>query len=143
MNTLPTNTTRPNPITYLRDPIFRPIGALPNGFPKALDLNKDTQAGKLPVKGQSRFSKIDVLCPKPLTYHDTTPLPPKDLLASLNPTPQILIYGDGLPYHGFLRSFSLADLPTLERKVYSVFSTVFLLLLLLVVAVGCPAAGFG
>ena len=29
------------------------------------------------------------------------------------------------------------------RKVYSVFSTVFLLLLLLVVAVGCPAAGFG
>ena len=32
---------------------------------------------------------------------------------------------------------------TLWRKVYSVFSTVFLLLLLLVVAVGCPAAGFG
>ena len=30
-----------------------------------------------------------------------------------------------------------------KRKVYSVFSTVFLLLLLLVVAVGCPAAGFG
>ena len=29
------------------------------------------------------------------------------------------------------------------RKVYSVFSTVFLLLLLLVVAVGCPGAGFG
>ena len=29
------------------------------------------------------------------------------------------------------------------RKGYSVFSTVFLLLLLLVVAVGCPAAGFG
>ena len=29
------------------------------------------------------------------------------------------------------------------RKAYSVFSTVFLLLLLLVVAVGCPAAGFG
>ena len=32
---------------------------------------------------------------------------------------------------------------TAQRKVYSVFSTVFLLLLLLVVAVGCPAAGFG
>ena len=32
---------------------------------------------------------------------------------------------------------------TMMRKVYSVFSTVFLLLLLLVVAVGCPAAGFG
>ena len=31
----------------------------------------------------------------------------------------------------------------IHRKVYSVFSTVFLLLLLLVVAVGCPAAGFG
>ena len=30
-----------------------------------------------------------------------------------------------------------------SRKVYSVFSTVFLLLLLLVVAVGCPAACFG
>ena len=33
--------------------------------------------------------------------------------------------------------------PHSVRKVYSVFSTVFLLLLLLVVAVGCPAAGFG
>ena len=32
---------------------------------------------------------------------------------------------------------------SISRKVYSVFSTVFLLLLLLVVAVGCPAAGFG
>ena len=31
----------------------------------------------------------------------------------------------------------------LIRKVYSVFSTVFLLLLLLAVAVGCPAACFG
>ena len=30
-----------------------------------------------------------------------------------------------------------------SRNVYSVFSTVFLLLLLLVVAVGCPAACFG
>ena len=36
-----------------------------------------------------------------------------------------------------------ATLLDLGRKVYSVFSTVFLLLLLLVVAVGCPAAGFG
>ena len=33
--------------------------------------------------------------------------------------------------------------PAMLRKVYSVFSTVFLLLLLLVVAIGCPAAGFG
>ena len=111
---LPTPTTHPSPIRFLKDPIFWPIGALPNGFLEARDLNKDTQAGKLPVKGQSRFSKIDILCPTPLTYHDTTPLPPKHLFASLNPTPQILICGDGLPYHGFLRSFSLLDLPTLE-----------------------------
>ena len=34
-------------------------------------------------------------------------------------------------------------LPSTLRKVYSVFSTVFLLLLLLAVAVGCPAACFG
>ena len=102
-NTLPTPTTHPNPMNYLKDPIFRPIGALSNGFPEASDLNKDTRAGKLPVKGQSRFSKIDILCPTPLTYHHTTPLPPKNFLASLNPTPQILIYGDGLPYQGFLR----------------------------------------
>ena len=33
--------------------------------------------------------------------------------------------------------------PSIGRKVYSVFSTVFWLLLLLVVAVGCPAACFG
>ena len=33
--------------------------------------------------------------------------------------------------------------PRDKRKVYSVFSTVFLLLLPLVVAVGCPAACFG
>ena len=113
-NILPTPTTHPNPITYLKESIFRPIGALPNGFPEARDLNKDTQAGKLPVKGQSRFSEIDILCSTPLTYHNTTPLPPKNLLALLNPTPQILIYGDSLPYHGFFCSFSLADLPTLE-----------------------------
>ena len=30
-----------------------------------------------------------------------------------------------------------------SRKVYSVFGTVFFLLLMLVVAVGCPAACFG
>ena len=103
-----------NPITFLKDPTFRPVGVLPNGFPEARDLNKDAQAGKIPVKGQSRFSKIDVLCPAPLFYHDTTPLPPTSLLAALNPPPQILIYGDGIQYPGFLRSFSVADLPTLE-----------------------------
>ena len=36
-----------------------------------------------------------------------------------------------------------ALLSVVSRKVYSVFSTVFLLLLLLAVAVGCPAACFG
>ena len=47
------------------------------------------------------------------------------------------LYGAGsLPVHG-------DRLPLATRNVYSVFSTVFLLLLLLVVAVGCPAAGFG
>ena len=51
--------------------------------------------------------------------------------------------------HGVLESI-LLDLSLLEvlgplvmRKVYSVFSTVFLRLLLLAVAVGCPAACFG
>ena len=42
-----------------------------------------------------------------------------------------------MPDHG------ISDGLGLQRKVYSVFSTVFLLLLLLVVAVGCPAACFG
>ena len=74
-----------NPITFLKDPTFRPVGVVPNGFPEARDLNKDAQAGKIPVKGQSRFSKIDVLCPALLFYHDTTPLPPTSLLAALNP----------------------------------------------------------
>ena len=93
---------------------FRPRGALPTGFPEPRDLNKDVQASKIPVKGQSRFSKVDVFSSSPLVYHDTTPLPPSDLLAHLRPTPQILIYGDGLPYPGFLRSFSIADLPNFE-----------------------------
>ena len=51
-----------------------------------------------------------------------------------------------LPLVGFIPPPSLWFLFFLLgglRKVYSVFSTVFLLLLLLVVAVGCPAAGFG
>ena len=60
---------------------FRPREALPTGFPEPRDLNKDVQASKIPVKGQSRFSKVDVLSSSPLVYHDTTPLPPSDLLA--------------------------------------------------------------
>ena len=93
---------------------FRPRGALPTGFPEPRDLNKDVQASKIPVKGQSRFSKVDVLSSSPLVYYDTTPLPPIDLLAHLRPTPRILIYGDRLPYPGFLRSFPIADLPNFE-----------------------------
>ena len=30
------------------------------------------------------------------------------------PIPQVLIYGDGLAYQGFLRSSSVADLPTMD-----------------------------
>ena len=43
----------------------------------------------------------------------------------------------------FIKEFVHSSQRGKERKVYSVFRTVFLLLLLLVVAVGCPAAGFG
>ena len=66
------------------------------------------------MKGQSRFSRVDILNTDPLIYHDTHPLPPMDLLAALVPAPQILLYGDGLAYPGFLRSCSLADLPNFE-----------------------------
>ena len=44
-------------------------------------------------------------------YHTTAP---KKSFSLAQPHTSNLIYGDGLPYHGFLRSFSLADLPTLE-----------------------------
>ena len=103
-----------NPIRALAQRNFRPNGALPTGFPEPRDLTKDVQGGKIPVKGQNRFSKIDVLSSSPTVYHDTSPLPPTDLLSALVPTPQILLFGDGLPYSGFLRSFSIADMTNFE-----------------------------
>ena len=103
-----------NPIRALEQRNFRPNGALPTGFPEPRDLTKDVQGGKIPVKGQNRFSKIDVLSSSPRVYHDTSPLPPTDLLSALVPTPQILLFGDGLPYSGFLRSFSIADMTNFE-----------------------------
>ena len=103
-----------NPIRALAQRNFRPNGALPTGFPEPRDLTKDVQGGKIPVKGQNRFSKIDVLSSSPTVYHDTSPLPPTDLLSALVPTPQILLFGDGLPYSGFLQSFSIADMTNFE-----------------------------
>ena len=103
-----------NPIRALAQRGFRPNGALPTGFPEPRDLTKDVQGGKILVKGQTRFSKIDVLSSSPTVHHDTSPLPPTDLLSALVPTPQILLFGDGLPYSGFLRSFSIADMATFE-----------------------------
>ena len=94
----------PNPVQYLKHPIFRPSGALPNGFLEARDFNKEAQAGEVQVKGQCPFSKLHILNPSPLTCHDTTPLPLPRLLTALNPPPQILIDGHGLAYQRFLRS---------------------------------------
>ena len=65
-NILPTPTTHPNPITYLKDPIFRPIGALPNGFPEARDLNKDTQRANSPSKANQGFLKLISCARRPL-----------------------------------------------------------------------------
>ena len=103
-----------NPIKALAQRSFRPQGALPTGFPEPRDITKDVQGGKVPVKGQNTFSKVDVLSTTPTVYHDTSPLPPSDLLAALNPAPQILLFGDGLPYNGFLKSFSIADMANFE-----------------------------
>ena len=103
-----------NPIRALAQRNFWPNRALSTGFPEPRDLTKDVQGGKIPVKGQNRFSKIDVLSSSPTVYHDTSPLPPTDLLSALVPTPQILLFGDGLPYSGFLRSFSIADMTNFE-----------------------------
>ena len=48
-------------------------------------------------------------------------------MAALNPPPQILIYGEGIQYPGFLGSFSVADLPTLEWKTLGGLALLFLL----------------
>ena len=84
------------------------------GFPETRDLGKDVLAGKVAVRRQNRYSKVVVLTPEPVIYRDTNPLPSPELLAALTPSPQILMYGDGLPYPGFLRSFSVADMPYFE-----------------------------
>ena len=103
-----------NPMKALAQRSFRPQGALPTGFPEPRDITKDVRGGKVPVKGQNRFSKVDVLSTTPTVYHDTSPLPPPDLLAALNPAPQILLFGDGLPYNGVLKRFSIADMANFE-----------------------------
>ena len=54
-------TLESNPIKALAQRSFRPQGALPTGFPKPRDITKDVQGGKIPVKGQNRFSKVDTL----------------------------------------------------------------------------------
>ena len=104
----------PNPKETLAQRSFRPQGALPTSFPETRDITKDVQGGKVPVKGQKVFSEVDVLSTTPTVYHDTSPLPPPDLLAALNPAPQILLFGDGLPYNGSLKRFSTADLAHFE-----------------------------
>ena len=103
-----------NPIKALAKRTFRPQGALPTGFPEPRDLMKDVQGGNIPVRGQNRFSKIDIFSYTPTTYHDTSPLPPPDLLAALSPSQQILLFGDELPYRGFLKCFSIADTANFE-----------------------------
>ena len=101
-----------NPIK--RAKLFLPHGALPNGFPEARDLTADVNANKLAVRGQSRFSRMDLVSSDPPLYLDSTPLPPAGLLRSLTPPPQILLNGDGLPYPGFLRTLSIADIHGLD-----------------------------
>ena len=103
-----------NPIKALPQRSLRPQGALPTGFPEPRDLTKDVQGGNIPVKGQNCSSKIDILSSTPTVHHDTSPLPPPDLLAALVPNPQILHFGDGLPYCGFLWSFLIADMANFE-----------------------------
>ena len=109
---LPTVPPTSNPIKHAK--AFTPHGALPNGFPEARDLTVDVQANKLPIRGQSRFSRIDLVSNDPPMYLDNIPLPPADLLRSLSPSPQLLLSGDWLPYGGFLRSLSIADVGSLE-----------------------------
>ena len=77
-----------NPIKRAKS--FTPHGALPNGFPEARDLSADVHANKLPIRGQSGFSKTDLISSDPPLYLDNTPLPPADLLRSLTPPLQIL-----------------------------------------------------
>ena len=102
------------PIKALAQRSFRPQGALPTSFPEPRDIAKNVQGGKVPIKGQKRFSKVDALSTTPTVYHDTSPLPTPNLLEAINPAPQLLLFGDGLPYNGFLKSFSIADMANFE-----------------------------
>ena len=103
-----------NPKRTLGNRSFKSNGALPTGFPEARGLTKDVVAGKIPVRGQSCFSRVDIINTDPQEYDDALRLPPRYLFTALVPVPQILLYGDGFPYPGFLRSFSVADLPKFE-----------------------------
>ena len=66
------------------------------------------------MRGQNRFSHVDRIATDPPLHLDTSPLPPGDLLRALVPVPQILLSGDGMPYPGFLRSLSVADMPRFD-----------------------------
>ena len=59
------------------------------GVPETRELTKDVLAGKVSVRGENRYSKVDVLSPEPVLYRDTNPLPSPALLADLTPSPQI------------------------------------------------------
>ena len=101
-------------IPIKRAKLFLPHGALPNGFTKARDLTAEVNANKLAVRGQSRFSRTDLVSSDAPLYLDSTPLPPADLSRSLTHPRQILLSGDGLPYPGFLRTLSIADIHGLD-----------------------------
>ena len=93
---------------------FSPHRALPNGFPEAPDLSAELHAKNLPIRGQSRFSRVDLVSSDTPLYLDSTPLPPADLLRSLTLPPKIVLSGDGLLYPGFLRTLAIADVRGLD-----------------------------
>ena len=68
---------------------------------------------KLRSRDQIDFPKSTFSLPHQ-PYTTTPPLPPPDLLAALNPGPQILLFGDGLPYNPFWKRFSIAEMANLE-----------------------------
>ena len=90
------------------------MGRSPMGSQKQIDLTAEVNANKLAVRGQSRFSRYDLVSSNPPLYLDSKPLPPADLLRSLTRPPQILLSGDGLPYPGFMRTLSIADIHDLD-----------------------------
>ena len=62
-----------NPIKPAK--LFLPQGALPNGFPEARDLTAGVNTNKWGVRGQSRFSRIDLVSGDSPVYLGSTPLP--------------------------------------------------------------------